>query len=155
MMMAKNKKKEVRTKKPIGQNRKAAIQKSRDVGGDDIFSWNFSQFDGSSDWGFVAFKREHIDVVMKMVTHFESIGWNAIQRDKKSHGVDVKNSKPALKAWWAYCEGKNMKDDKNTKLFSLRIDSTKRLYGIRDGGIFNVIWYDPHHDLFPSHKKNT
>ena len=152
--MAKNKKKKIRTKKPI-QNSEVTVQNSRYVVGDDIFSWNFSQFDGNSDWGFAAFKREHIDVVMKMVTHFESVGWNAIQRKKKSHGVDVKNSKPALKAWSAYCSGNNVSDAKPPKLFSLRIDSTKRLYGIRDGGIFNVIWYDPHHDLFPSHKKNT
>ena len=38
------------------------------------------------------------------------------------------------------------------EFFSLRLDAKKRLWGIIDGGVFQIIWYDPNHEICPSHK---
>ena len=35
------------------------------------------------------------------------------------------------------------------RVFSLRLTSTERLYGIIDEGIFFIIWYDPNHEIYP------
>ncbi len=40
-------------------------------------------------------------------------------------------------------------------LFSLRIDSQKRLWGVRYGRILKIMWYDPKHEICPSYKKHT
>lgn len=38
------------------------------------------------------------------------------------------------------------------RIFSLRLTSLERLYGILDNGIFFVIWYDSNHEIYPSGK---
>lgn len=35
------------------------------------------------------------------------------------------------------------------ELFSLRLDGRKRIYGIRDGRILELLWYDPDHTVYP------
>ena len=35
------------------------------------------------------------------------------------------------------------------RIFSLRLTSRERLYGILDGGVFFIIWYDPLHEIYP------
>ena len=32
-----------------------------------------------------------------------------------------------------------------TELFSLRLDATKRVYGIRDRQVLKLLWFDPYH----------
>ena len=39
------------------------------------------------------------------------------------------------------------------QLFSLRITGIKRLYGMLIDGVFNIIWFDPEHEIYPSKKK--
>jgi len=45
-------------------------------------------------------------------------------------------------------------------VFSLRLTGTIRVYGYKDGRIFRVLWYDPHHGdpkkaVCPSIKRHT
>jgi hypothetical protein len=42
-----------------------------------------------------------------------------------------------------------------TTISALRISGERRLWGFRVGNIFHVIWWDPHHEVWPSEKKNT
>jgi hypothetical protein len=42
------------------------------------------------------------------------------------------------------------------ELFSLRMGGAKkRIYGIRDRGTLQVIWWDPEHEIYPTEPKNT
>lgn len=38
------------------------------------------------------------------------------------------------------------------RIFSLRLTSMERLYGILDGNVFFVIWYDAKHEIYPTSK---
>jgi len=38
-----------------------------------------------------------------------------------------------------------LKLDDHDELFSLRLNNTLRLYGIRDGRVLRFVWHDPHH----------
>ncbi len=40
-------------------------------------------------------------------------------------------------------------------LMRFRFDGLKRLYGIRTGRFFQVLWWDPQHKVCPSQKKHT
>jgi hypothetical protein len=37
----------------------------------------------------------------------------------------------------------------------LRLSGTGRLFGFRRGQHFHVLWWDPDHSIYPSHKKHT
>ena len=42
-----------------------------------------------------------------------------------------------------------------TKISRFQLSGTQRLYGFRCGNVFHVVWWDPHHQIWPSTKKNT
>ena len=42
--------------------------------------------------------------------------------------------------------------DKYDKVFSLRLSALERLVGVVDMNRFDILWYDPNHSFFPSHK---
>jgi len=39
--------------------------------------------------------------------------------------------------------------DDYDELFSLRLTSRKRIWGIRDGCVFRILWFDPYHAVCP------
>ncbi|MFR6280946.1 MAG: hypothetical protein ACLUKK_07170 [Lacrimispora saccharolytica] len=41
------------------------------------------------------------------------------------------------------------------QVFSLRLSGKVRLYGILEDGVFFILWYDPEHEIYPSHKRHT
>lgn len=45
--------------------------------------------------------------------------------------------------------------DPAIELVSLRLASTKRVFGIMDEGILCLLWWDPNHGVCPSRKKHT
>lgn len=40
-------------------------------------------------------------------------------------------------------------------LYSLRLNNTHRIIGIRDRQVFQILWWDPDHKVCPSAPKNT
>jgi hypothetical protein len=42
-----------------------------------------------------------------------------------------------------------------TKISVLRLGGQQRLYGFRDRNVFHLVWWDPRHEIWPSHKKHT
>lgn len=45
--------------------------------------------------------------------------------------------------------------DDQTRIARLRIDGPGRLYGFRQDRFFFALWWDPHHEIWPSQKRNT
>lgn len=45
--------------------------------------------------------------------------------------------------------------DDRDRISRLRISGKKRLYGFREGHRFYVLWWDPEHEICPSHKRGT
>ena len=41
------------------------------------------------------------------------------------------------------------------EIWSLRVSSRQRIWGIRDGRSLKLLWWDPNHKVFPSPKKHT
>lgn len=41
------------------------------------------------------------------------------------------------------------------QILSLRLTGTLRIYGIMENGVFNVLWYDPLHEICPSTKRHS
>jgi hypothetical protein len=47
-----------------------------------------------------------------------------------------------------------IKLDDVDQLFSLRLSGTRRLWGLREDSTFFVVWWDPHHRVYPVEKKS-
>jgi hypothetical protein len=41
------------------------------------------------------------------------------------------------------------------EIWELRLSGTQRIWGVRQSNIFYPIWWDPHHQICPSRKRNT
>ena len=72
--------------------------------------------------------------------------WGEIMRDsKRDHKCDVAGlSKEAQKRLVA------IKMDDIAELWRFRFTGTQRLWGIREGHTFRVLWWDPNHEIYPS-----
>ncbi len=40
-------------------------------------------------------------------------------------------------------------------LVSLRLGAKKRIWGVLEGSVLYVLWWDPHHEVYPSKKRHT
>jgi len=78
--------------------------------------------------------------------------WSAIFLDakKQNHSCDVASL--SSKARTRLLE---IGMDDQDKLWSIRLSSKKRLWGILDRGIFYIVWWDPNHQVYPSTLKNA
>ena len=109
--------------------------------------WSFGKLDDTYDkW------RINDPGVLEELKAFEGLTWQAIMSDKgskknghgsKSHYVEC--SKLAKEAQ------KRLRDinlGAEDVLFSLRLGSKKRLYGILRNRWFEIIWYDTRHEIY-------
>ena len=87
------------------------------------------------------------DEILPKLQYFESMTWAEIMRaaggrarGTNHHFVEVeKLTKQARERLT------EIGQDDVSELFSLRLDATKRIYGIRDRRALKLLWYDPHH----------
>lgn len=67
-------------------------------------------------------------------------------RHKKHHSMEVaslpKEARNRL--------GQHLGDDAPDTLFRFRLSGTNRLWGIRDGAIFHILWFDADHQVYPT-----
>jgi len=115
--------------------------------------WQFSILDFSYPrWGWKNFKGESLcrDVLRKLAD-YESMTWQEIFNDKKrNHPVLIKS----LPSQVQKCISELKLDDID-QLHRLRLNGQERVWGILEGYIFKIIWWDPKHTVCPSPKKNT
>lgn len=164
MMMAKKGKK---TKSQLGYLRKGILSRNKlgsAIGESDQFSWRFSDMD---DWfmtdsgkeGSLNWKSKddsHVAKIMERMKRLERLGWKQLINDRKNHHfIKVIDMNEKARKRWSDVFFKKEKFTKYDELFSLKIDSVKRFFGVKEGGVFIVIWYDPYHQICPSAKKNT
>lgn len=115
-------------------------------------SWGVTFLDRNGPWGFDSVDKSTLwNQIYPKLRAFESMTWSEIKRAKKqNHSVQVsKLDKLAQKRMIDLGLGEF------DELFSLRLSSRERLFGILAGGILMVIWYDPRHEVCPVKKRHT
>ena len=113
--------------------------------------WSFSLVDCYGPWGFHDICRNELhDLVMNGFKHKEGVNWAELKSNGGCHNVAkyklVKQAQQRLT---------EIKLDDLDELFSMRFTGKKRIWGIRDGNIFKILWWDPEHKVCPSPKKHT
>jgi|APSaa5957512622_1039677.scaffolds.fasta_scaffold111010_2 hypothetical protein len=88
------------------------------------------------------------DLLQKL---FESqrLTWQEL-RKKGSHPIDI--TALIADAQKRLCE---IKKDDLDQLYSLRLTGKNRVWGIKEGNILWLLWWDPSHSICPSLKKHT
>lgn len=126
------------------------IPRQFNTGGNDTPLWQVRTIEMDGPFGWSSMPRSHfLDAVFPKMKNFESMKWSEIL-GRNSHEVRVADiSKDAQKR----LEHLNLEDV--DKLVSLRLEGQERIWGIRMQQVFRILWWDPNHQVCPSHKRHT
>ena len=115
--------------------------------------WSLLIFDHDGPWGKNCCQDLVVlwDEIYTKLRQYEIMTWGQIYQDKKrNHDVAVgsliKDARDRLTL---------LKLDDYETLFRFRLSGEQRVWGIRDGRVFKLLWWDPEHHICPSTKKNT
>ena len=102
-------------------------------------------------WGWRRIPEGALWDMLSKLGHYETMTWGEIERNnKRDHSTEVhKLEKPAR-----HRLGEIGLGDEET-LFRFRLSGTVRVWGRKHGHIFEVLWYDPDHEICPSPLRNT
>jgi hypothetical protein len=100
--------------------------------------------DINSDWCFYRNGHDDLRLVIDGLRPFESMTWGEIE-GSRSHFISRSSIIAA-----AQKRLREIKQDDVDELFSLRLTGRQRIFGIRDGAILRLLWWDPLHELCPS-----
>lgn len=107
------------------------------------------QMDLEGPWGWNKFDPLCMQELMQRIFEAQKITWQEIGRNG-SHPLAVSKLIPLAQKRLMQIE----KDDMD-ELYSFRISGQKRVWGIQEGKIFWILWWDPKHEVCPSLKKHT
>ena len=107
--------------------------------------------DKEGKWGQAALKGSWWDEIYSKLQNFESMTWAAIfeqsggrSRGTNSHEVPVsKLGREAQKRL------RSMGYEVDS-IFSLRLKGLVRIYGIREGAVLKILWFDKKHEIYPT-----
>jgi hypothetical protein len=107
------------------------------------------QMDMDGPWGWSKFDPLLLQNLLHKIFDSQKLTWQ-ILRENGSHLVQVGDlcSKAQKRLF-------DLSKDDCDELFSLRVTGKQRIWGIKDGSILWLLWWDPNHEVCPSHKKHT
>lgn len=113
----------------------------------ETIAWQFFRLDRSHAlWGWEIPASQWKDILRHLVS-FEGLTWANIKeqsggrrRGTNHHPIEISKFNRS-----AQNRLEELGLDDYETIFSLRITNTLRLYGIRDGRVFQIVWRDPYH----------
>ena len=98
-----------------------------------------------------------MDEIYPKLRDFEKKTWNEIEQETKGGegGSKLHEIKIELLSKEAQQRLSELKIDDIDSLFSLRLDGTLRIFGIRKQNYLQILWVDQNHEVCPSKKKHT
>lgn len=121
---------------------KVQVRQSVDLESDNSrpVSWHVGSFDWKGPWGCKNFVGINVsEFVLGKIKNFEGCSWNDLKKHLH-HSIEVQMLNPIAQKQLAQIE-----QDDTDQIFSLRLQGRHRIYGIKDGSIMRVIWYDTDH----------
>jgi hypothetical protein len=113
-------------------------------------SWHFSCIDTDGPWSFKNIDSNMLwNQIVPKIKAFEGKSWTQIFQTGRDHPIEIAKIIPEAQMRFEKQFGALDAD----QLVSLHIDGLKRIWGLKEGSIFKVLWWDPNHDIYPSRKK--
>jgi hypothetical protein len=115
-------------------------------------SWRLSNLRMKGPFGWDSIDRDDMKQVVAHFKSLESMTWSDIlvAGRKHNHHCDVggmsREAQTCIEEDW-----QGGADD----VLTIRLTNRKRVWGILEGPIVYLLWWDPDHDVYPSLKKHT
>ena len=107
------------------------------------------QMDHGGDWGWDKFESACMQELLTKIFEFQKLSWQDL-KNSGSHFVRVGDL-----CSMAQKRLQVIKKEDLDELFSLRLTGRKRIWGIKEGNILWLLWWDPEHKVCSSPKKHT
>jgi hypothetical protein len=112
--------------------------------------WQFHRCDKDHEnWGWNKIGCDELKSLLKSLASLEGLTWAQIraQSGGRDHGTNSHFLRWEQFSKDAQDQLKELKlEEYQDQLFSLRIENTLRLYGIREGRVLKFVFHDPHHE---------
>lgn len=115
-------------------------------------AWRISKMEFSDPFGWHILDANGIVSILEKLANFETMTWREILLDAKKQNHNVSVDKLIKEAQDRLTE---ISLDDLDELTSLHLTGKGRVWGIIDQGVMNLLWWDPEHQVCPSHKKHT
>ena len=114
--------------------------------------WRFGEIDLEGPFGWLNIESiKKTGEIIEKLKEFESMTWKEITNIRKNnHFVEIENFSNLAKN-----RLREIERDDCDEFFSLRLTGLNRIWGRIEFGIFYILWWDPNHEVCPSHKKHT
>lgn len=113
--------------------------------------WRFSLMDVGGPWSCARLDAETFQRIIEKLKSYEAQSWKELQANRNNHCG-------AMPVAVLCSEAQNRLDEirqHHDELFKLNLGGAARLWGIRDRGIFYVLWWDPDHTVYPMNIKDN
>jgi len=117
--------------------------------------FRFDQVDVGGPWCLTNITAEHHKYLIAKLREFETMTVAEVfSQGENTPGTDYNNMSqcPNQRAPRRLIE---LGMDDIDGVCRLRLNSVMRLYGLRRGNEFSILWWDPEHEIWPSKKKRT
>lgn len=126
-------------------------------------AWAFSIFDWDGPWGVRALVscdyRKHVE---KHLSEFERMTWGSITAASggKTKGTNNHSLSIGQLSRKARDRLEETGQQRLEEVYSLRLEGTVRVYGVREGRVLRIMWIDPWHGdngraVCPASKRHT
>ena len=116
-------------------------------------SWGVGRMDMEGEWSCARFDPAHFLDLLDKLKEYERLKWREIDTrydlKRLHHYIDLAH--PKLSKGVAERVAAMQVDA--DRVFSFHITATRRLWGVRDGPCFRVLWWDPDHTVYPVPKE--
>jgi len=131
----------------------AKTPKHKNLSSNDLnnISWRFSKVDRDGKWkcSLSKLNEQKTKEIIRKLKDFDSMTWGDL-KGKRRHSIPAtaicKEAKKRLQ---------DIEKDDINELFSIGISGKERIWGIREGDVFSILWWDPDHNVCPSKLRNT
>src|ERR1700677_3345199 len=116
----------------------------------ETIAWQFHRLDWQHEhWGFNQLGSTQWRDLREALTDLEGLRWTDIKQAVGGRGTSGGTNHHSLDVRQlcarAYKRLEELKLEDIDVVFSLRAANALRIYGIRDGRVFRLLWYDCHH----------
>lgn len=134
-----------REKPPLGKNARAEETPRDDLSPE----FRTDKMDLDGQWGWKNFKSSDLQKFLEKLFELQKHTWQTL-RENGSHPIKIADINPD-----AQKRLRIIKQDDLEVLYSLKITSIIRVWGIKEKNILWLLWWDPEHEIYPSPLKHT
>jgi len=111
----------------------------------------FSLLDHNGPWPLHTEESEKLREVLEKMAEYERRSWAEVTTSQSYESYGDMSTCPNRDAIHRLTENYEGLDH----IGRFRLSGRERLYGVRRGGDFLILWWDPRHEIWPSTKRHT